>query len=272
MKNKKLAWIIIIAAVFVALTIAVAVIFSPEPDVPAVTPDDPSQTIVVTPGTPNTPDAPDNPVKPTEALKIYIDPGHGFGDPGTVYELSDGLLLKEADITLDLSKLVVEKLAAKGFDVRISHDSNEMADNADTSSNTKMTLQYRYNDANEWGAHLFLSIHVNSYPASSDVNGIRSFFAVSKKTTFKSASKLFCTLINENCVENVGEAPTSVSGVDYTVLKYADMPASLLEIGFITNPEDRANMQSSVWLGKMADGIVNGIIEFTESDTFKPFK
>ncbi len=273
MSKKTLMWISVIIVIFILLAVAVGVIGSLLEDEPTINPnpDPPAQDIII-PGASDTPTTPVVPPEDDKKIKIYIDPGHGYGDPGTVYTMPDGSILKEMDITLELSKKVVEKLEAMGFEVRISHNSNDKAENPDKSSSNKMTLEYRYNDANSWDADLFLSIHVNSYPASSSASGIRSFYAASKRATFKEASKQFCNLLNEFAIANVGECKNSVASVDYAVLKYTDMLSSLFEIGFITNPTDRENMQDSIWLDKMADGLAQGIWAFTQTDVFKNIK
>ncbi len=271
MKNKTLFWLAVIMLAFILLAVAVAVISSLSADLPAGgnPPDEPPAQDIVIGGDNSQPPTP--PIS-GEKIKIYIDPGHGFGDPGTVYTLPNGELLKEMDITLDLAKRVVSRLEAAGFEVKISHDSNDKADNPDTATGYKMSPSYRYTDANAWGADLFLSIHVDSYPQSESPSGLRTFYAASKKPSFKAAAKEFCTVINGACIASAGEAKSSVASEDYAVLKYADMLACLLEIGFITNPTDRENMQNDEWLDKMADGIVNGISAFVRTDTFKNSK
>ncbi len=214
--------------------------------------------------------------EPEDKIKIYIDPGHGYGDPGTVYPKNNPTLY-ESTVTLKLSLIVAEKLTAMGFDVRLSHTTNNKADNPDTSSSYKMTLPYRYRDANNWGADMFISLHVNSYTNSS-VSGIRSFYptqnasggTLSKQIQY--AGERLCKKLNSSAVAQVGQCTTSVTNKNYDVLKYTDMLSALFEIGFITNATDRANMQNDAWLEKMATGIANGIADFANTENLDAYK
>ncbi len=217
------------------------------------------------------------PEDPTEGkLKIYLDPGHGFGDPGTLYPQNNPSVF-EKDITLALSLLVHDKLVEMGYDVKLSHHSNNMSDNTDTTTGYKMSLGYRYREANSWDADLFLSIHVNSYSDSS-VNGFRSFYPTqdssgeTRSKAFQYACERFGKLLNARCAEQVGTRTSSVTNKNYDVLKYTDMVSALFEIGFITNAKDRADMQDPVWLDKMATGIANAIDELAKSTDLEGLK
>ncbi len=231
--------------------------------------------VETTPVTPPTPEIPDTPI-PTDKIKIYIDPGHGFGDPGTVYPQNNPTVF-ESEITLKLSLMVCEKLEAMGFEVKISRDSNDMADNPDTSTGWKMSLPYRYKDANKWDADLFISIHVNAFTTSTP-SGIRSYYptknasseTLSKRVQY--AGERLCKTLNSAAIKEVGECTNTVSGYNYDVLKYTDMLSALFEIGFITNSTDRANMQNDAWLEKMATGLANGIAEFANNEDLDSFK
>ena len=84
-------------------------------------------------------------------VKIFIDPGHegvlnGY-DPGAV-----GNGLKEAVLTLDIAKRMRDKLLSyNNVQVKLSREGNK-----------KLTLSQRAKMANDWGAHIFVSIHINA--------------------------------------------------------------------------------------------------------------
>lgn len=78
--------------------------------------------------------------------KIYLDPGHGGTDAGAV-----GNGLREKDLTLDIARRTKAILDDHGYQTRMSR-----------SSDVTRSLEYRVNDANSWGADVFLSIHINA--------------------------------------------------------------------------------------------------------------
>src|SRR5690606_27360960 len=81
-------------------------------------------------------------------IKIMIDPGHGGKDPGAV-----GNGLKEKDLTLDIAKRIQYILQSEytGVQVRLTRETD-----------TYLDLSERARMANQWGADLFLSIHINA--------------------------------------------------------------------------------------------------------------
>jgi N-acetylmuramoyl-L-alanine amidase len=78
--------------------------------------------------------------------KVYLDPGHGGTDPGAV---ANGL--REKNLTLDIAQRTKDILDRHGYQTRMSR-----------TSDVTRSLEYRVNDANSWGASIFVSIHVNS--------------------------------------------------------------------------------------------------------------
>ncbi len=81
-------------------------------------------------------------------VKVYIDPGHGGTDPGAV---ANGL--KEKDLTLKIAKYTRDYLQDnyKGVSIKMSR-----------TGDTYPSLTQRTNEANKWGADVFVSIHINA--------------------------------------------------------------------------------------------------------------
>ncbi len=185
------------------------------------------------------------------AIKIYIDQGHNPENPNAGAE---GNGLQEQDLTYRIGVELAELLRQNpNFEVRLSRPTPTTS--LGTSNTT--SLQARVNDANAWGADYFISLHANS---SSDprATGVEAF-------AYSRGSRAFA--LGEDVVESISE----LTGLrnrgmkvrpGLYVLRNTDMPAILVELGFISNPSDAALMNDSPEL--FARGIYNGILDFLD--------
>ena len=183
------------------------------------------------------------------AIKIYIDQGHNPQNPNAGAE---GNGLREQDIVFDVGIELAELLRQNGnYEVRLSRPT---ADTVIGTTNTT-SLRQRVADANAWGADYFISIHTNASDNPS-ATGVEAF-------SYSRPSRAFS--LGEDIVEELSEATglrdrgMKVRPGLY-VLRRTNMPAVLVEIGFISNPSDAALMDSDPAL--FARGIYNGIVEF----------
>ncbi len=214
---------------------------------------------------------------------IMIDPGHGGKDPGAV-----AAGLKEKDVALRFSKILGEILEERGFDVLYTRDQDVF-----------VSLEKRTAMANSKDVDLFVSVHANAH-RNTRVNGFEVYYLnlaqsedakrVAARENAVSTNKIsdlqmiltdlmLHSKINEseNLAENVLNATVEygqrfysfndngVRGAPFYVLMGAQMPAMLLELGYITNPTDRENMQSYAYLKRMAWGVANGIEKYKQS-------
>lgn len=182
--------------------------------------------------------------------KIYIDQGHNPVSPNAGAE---GNGLREQDLTYRIGQDLAELLRRSGnYEVRLSRPSpSTQIGTSNTSS-----LRQRVNDANSWGADYFISLHTNASDISS-ATGVEAY-AYARNTRGYN--------LGEDIVENLAEATGLRNrGIKVRpglyVLKNTNMPAVLVEMGFITNPRDAALMNNNPEL--FARGIYNGIVEYT---------
>ena len=221
--------------------------------------------------------------------KIVIDPGHGGKDPGCLFDDN----LKEKDIVLDLARILRKKIKEKipGCEVVLTRDKDVF-----------VPLDERTGIANAQKADLFISLHVNAHKQSA-ISGLETYFlniatdesammtaakenATSEKNISDLQSILKDLMLNTNIHESSklaydiqkgmldtlapGFNPVKDLGVKqapFYVLIGANMPAILLETGFITNPIERKRLQSSEYLEELAAGMVAGIQQYKESIT-----
>ena len=183
------------------------------------------------------------------AIKIYIDQGHNPAPPNTGAE---GNGLREQDITYEVGVRLAEMLRQNGnFDVRLSRPSRQtQLGNSNASS-----LRARVDEANAWGADYFVSIHTNASVEKS-ANGTEVLVYSQPSTSADLAEDILRDL-----TEITGLASRGVkSRPGLYVLRKTKMPAVLVELGFISNPNDAQKMRDNPSL--FARGIYQGILDF----------
>lgn len=184
------------------------------------------------------------------AIKIYIDQGHNPQNPNAGAE---GNGLREQDITYRVGQALASLLRQSGnYEVRLSRPTPETQIGTSNSSSLRM----RVDEANQWGADYFISLHTNASDIES-ASGVEAF-------AYSREGEAFA--LGEDIVKNLSEA-TGLRNRGMKVrpglyvLRKTRMPAVLVEMGFITNPRDAALMNSNPAL--FAQGIYNGIVEYT---------
>lgn len=184
------------------------------------------------------------------AIKIYIDQGHNPQNPNAGAE---GNGLREQDIVYKIGTELAALLRANpNFEVRLSRPT---ASSQLGSSNSE-SLRLRVNDANSWGADYFISLHTNasSLPAAS---GTEAFAYSEPSAAFSLGEDILRELSRTTGLKNRGMKVRS----GLYVLRKTQMPAVLVELGFITNAGDAALMNNSPEL--FARGIYEGILDYT---------
>lgn len=183
------------------------------------------------------------------AIKIYLDQGHNPFNPNAGAE---GNGLREQDIVFRIGVETAALLNRDGrFEARLSRPT------ADTQLGTSngTSLAARVRDANEWGADYFISLHTNAYD-SPDATGSEAFVFRSPGTAATLAADLLEGLQTQTGLYNRGV----FSRPSLYVLRRTDMPAVLLELGFISNPRDARLMNEQP--GLFAQGIYDGILRY----------
>lgn len=175
---------------------------------------------------------------------IVLDPGHGGSDPGAI----NGKVY-EKNIALDVAKRVQTLLESSGAKVILTRSTDVFID-----------LEKRPQIANQNFGEMFISIHVNSYD-SSQPNGTETFYN-SKSASNLVEEKRLAQLINSEIVKNAKTTNRGTKDVNYVVTRTTEMPAILVELGFIKNPSDFAKLTSDTFLQIYAESIYKGIVQF----------
>lgn len=188
-----------------------------------------------------------------EQIRIYIDQGH---NPLPYHNIgAEGNGLYEQDLTYSIGCLLADLLEGDGrFEVCLSRPDDDTVLGSDNTS----SLKARVDGAREFGADYFISLHINSF-TQDHVNGIEVFASESDDESSVLAGFLLDGMLESTNLNDRGVK----SGAELYVLKNSDMPAVLLEMGFISNAGDAALLSDSPEL--FAKGIYDGIVDYFES-------
>src|SRR5881275_15598 len=169
-------------------------------------------------------------------ITVVIDAGHGGHDRGGI----PGQSVAEKEMTLDVAQRLRNVLAASGYRVVMTRDSDVF-----------VPLGTRVAIANSYGNAIFVCIHFNATKRAG-ASGIETYFYSRDSLPLASAIHYFVT----------GGAPSANRGVrrrGYYVLRKTAIPAVLVECGFLTNPTEAAFAQTASYRQKLAEEIAAGV-------------
>ena len=172
----------------------------------------------------------------SENTTVVIDAGHGGHDRGGI----PGQRIAEKNVTLDVAQRLRSVLAASGYHVVMTRDSDVF-----------VPLPTRVAIANSYHNAIFVCIHFNATNRMG-ASGIETYFYSRNSLPLASAVHHYVT----------GGAPSANRGVrrrGYYVLRKTNIPAVLVECGFLTNPTEAAYAQTASYRQKLADEIAAGV-------------
>ncbi|CAG7630851.1 hypothetical protein PAESOLCIP111_03236 [Paenibacillus solanacearum] len=187
---------------------------------------------------------------------VLIDVGHGGIDPGTSY----GTLL-EKDINLAIAKKTFECLRKKGYVVMLNRSGDYALSSENgwlrTRSRHIKDLAQRSHLANEVKPKMLISLHVNSARRPEK----RGPLVLHQKNE---RSKQLAAALQAALNPLYGVSETPVYGRTYYLLKHTQVPAVIVELGFITNAEDRSLLQKSNMQWTISDKIAQGVTSYLQ--------
>jgi N-acetylmuramoyl-L-alanine amidase len=216
---------------------------------------------------------------------VVIDPGHGGEDHGA--SGANGVVEKQ--LVLDVSLRLAERLQRRGLRVRLTRESDAF-----------VPLETRTSAANDARAKLFVSIHAN-WARRAEPQGVETYFASGSKSTDDSArllaerenqafgpsgapaaqadplqalfsdmiaaedneeSNAFARLARSELAALGGSTARDVKQAPFVVLMGVQMPASLIEIGFLSNPDDARALASDEHRDSIASALERAVVAF----------
>jgi N-acetylmuramoyl-L-alanine amidase len=192
---------------------------------------------------------------PLSGKIIYIDPGHGGPDGGAGDE--DAL---EKDIALNVSLMIRDYLQEQGALVLMTREEDKDLADEDTKGYSRRKvedLHKRLNLINESEADMFLSIHLNSIP-SPKWSGAQTFY----NPKFEE-NKALAKAIQKEITRNLENTSREAKGLQSVyILKHSKKAGALVEIGFLSNPEERKRLLEEEYQEKVAASIYQGVLNY----------
>lgn len=177
---------------------------------------------------------------------IYIDAGHGGFDGGASV---DGIV--EKDITLDVSKMLKAYLENIGYECILTRD-----DDSSLAFNKREDIHNRVNMINSSKCLLYISIHVNSFPETK-YYGAQTFFNANNNESKKLSELIQNVLKKATNTKREAKAISNVYLVDNV-----NKTGALVELGFLSNDEERLKLIDKNYQDLMAYFIYIGILEY----------
>ena len=181
---------------------------------------------------------------------ITLDAGHGGSDPGAIG--SDGT--KEKNITLAITKAVKELLEKKGAKVYMTRTTD--VDVYGPNASDADELQARVNVGEKFNSDLFVSLHINS-SVNKNVGGFSTYYYPKTNNDLRIAKS-----IQDQLTANFGVDDLGVRQANFYVIKRISMPATLVEMCFISNEKELVLMKGKWFQNKTARLIAAGIEKY----------
>lgn len=191
---------------------------------------------------------------------IVVDAGHGGEDGGAVGV--NGLV--EKDINLAIALALAENLKANNFQVILVRDGDYSVGDQSLSTvaeRKRSDTKNRVRLVEETGECLLVSIHQNQFPQS-QYSGAQMFYSPNNPE-----SALLAECIRESVVSSLQPDNTrqnKEAGEEIYLLTHCQVPAVLVECGFLSNPEEANLLSQEAYQQDMAAAIYNGIVSFLE--------
>lgn len=185
----------------------------------------------------------DRPRKKDE-VTVFIDPGHGGDEPGALSPIG----IEEKEANLILARKVASDLKERGIRSVLSRDDD-----------STLGLYRRVELARKAGADILLSIHFNSLPEYEDPRGETGctiFY-------YNPSSRRLAGIIHRKLLET-GLSGNGVRWKSLAVIRPTDMIAVLIEVSYLTHPEDEARLLDADFREKVARAICESVVDYLE--------
>ena len=194
---------------------------------------------------------------PASGKTIIIDAGHGVPDEGA--ESSNGTT--EAQTNLKIALKLQNLLEQSGSTVILTRsDENAIYDlDSKTLKQKKVSdIRNRVKIGNESSADIFVSIHLNKIPQS-QYDGWQTFYNEKSQEGQRLAVSIQNNLNNAIQKEN-NRIAKSIENI--YIIKHVEIPTTIVECGFLSNPDEEKLLLEDEYQNKLAWGIYNGIIDY----------
>lgn len=182
----------------------------------------------------------DTPQNPQQYL-VALDAGHGGIYSGAYYENT-----AEKDLNLSITLKLNQILQALGYRTLLTR-----------TEDVDISLSARANLANQAQANIFVSVHCNATEANSEYQGLYVYHYPSS-----AKGKALAESIQAPACQFSGAVNRQTNSADFAVLRRTQMPAVLVETGFMSCSEELARLKDEMYQWKLAQGIAQGIVQY----------
>ena len=191
---------------------------------------------------------------------VYIDAGHDYGGDRGAVRVINGVTYDETTLNIEVAEYLRTELINRGYEVIMARRMGERP----TSSNYRENLWNRINAANNANADFYISIHQNTSTTTS-ANGVEAYYSSVKPDslndiTYKlNTSKAVAASISSGIASALSMTNRGAKDDEFMVVKYTNMPAVLVECGFISNENEAKKISDSSNQKKIASVIADSI-------------
>ncbi|OBK76994.1 N-acetylmuramoyl-L-alanine amidase [Mycobacterium sp. 1164985.4] len=178
--------------------------------------------------------------------RIIIDPGRGGDDHGQIMQGPNGPI-SESDILWDLASRLEGRMTAIGMETFLSRPANRAPSDAERAAT-----------ANAVGADLMISLRCATQPTPS-ANGVASFHFGNSHGSVSTIGRNLADFIQREVVARTGLRDCRTHGRTWDLLRLTRMPTVQVDVGYITNPHDRATLVSTQARDAIAEGMLAAV-------------
>ncbi len=190
--------------------------------------------------------------QPLSGLTVALDPGHGGYDGGARARDSG---VWEKELTLQIAEAVEDALAERGAAVVLTRTEDIcLAEGGAGKARKRADLQKRLETAENAGADVFLSIHLNEYRDRRE-SGPQVFYQRGAD-----AGRLLAGALQESLIARLQpERQRAANAGDYYVLRNTALPAALVECGFLSNAAEERKLLDAAYQQRIALAVADGL-------------
>lgn len=189
---------------------------------------------------------------PRYIYTIVLDAGHGGRDEGC-----SGLSgTKESEINLTITKKLKEYLETLGIRVVLTRSDGNGLYKSNVSNYKQSDMEERVKIINNASPDMVISIHCNSY-ADREVKGAQVYYQEGDDI-----GKDFAHSVQGQLISQLDYARDDIGKGDYYLLKEINIPAVIVETGYLTNVEDEINLKDEGYQNRVAYAIMCGVVKY----------
>lgn len=185
--------------------------------------------------------------------KITIDAGHGGSDSGAIGPTG----IMEKSVTLRIANELKRLLVQEGATVYMTRETDTEVSPKKANASDIEELQARCDVANNSKSDIFISIHMDSFSNGAAKGTTGYYYALGSKKSRDLADK-----VRSGVIDQIGTQSRGTQSCNFYVVKHTDMPATLVEVAFISNDKEEKLLNSEDGIKKAAQGIADGIADY----------